>query len=103
MSASEFGGKPDWFAVAEGAPRGDGAGRLGVSAALSVLHVEGDRGRSHRAVAGRRPRSTTSGICVPRVRTATWRVVGVARRLLTLVYYGLRDGEIRCVADRDAA
>jgi HK97 family phage major capsid protein len=27
MSASEFGGKPDWFAVAEGAPRGDGAGK----------------------------------------------------------------------------
>jgi transposase len=29
--------------------------------------------------------------------------VAVARKLLTLVYYGLRDGEIRCVADRDAA
>jgi transposase len=29
--------------------------------------------------------------------------VAVARKLLTLVYYGLRDGEIRCVANRDAA
>jgi len=29
--------------------------------------------------------------------------VAVARKLLTLVYYGLRDGEIRSVADRDAA
>jgi transposase len=29
--------------------------------------------------------------------------VAVARKLLTLVYYGLRDGEIRCVADRQAA
>jgi transposase len=30
--------------------------------------------------------------------------VAVARKLLTLVYYGLRDGEIRCVrADREAA
>jgi len=29
--------------------------------------------------------------------------VAVARKLLTLVYYGLRDGEIRCVADSQAA
>jgi transposase len=29
--------------------------------------------------------------------------VAVARRLLTLVYYGLRDGEIRCVANQQAA
>jgi transposase len=29
--------------------------------------------------------------------------VAVARKLLTLVYYGLRDGEIRCVADQQAA
>jgi transposase len=29
--------------------------------------------------------------------------VAVARKLLTLVYYGLRDGEIRCMADQDAA
>jgi transposase len=29
--------------------------------------------------------------------------VAIARRLLTLVYYGLRDGEIRCLADRDVA
>jgi transposase len=29
--------------------------------------------------------------------------VAVARKLLTFVYYGLRDGEIRCVADQDAA
>ena len=26
----------------------------------------------------------------------------VARKLLTLVYYGLRDGEIRCLADEAA-
>ena len=26
--------------------------------------------------------------------------VAVARKVLTLVYYGLRDGEIRCLADR---
>jgi hypothetical protein len=29
--------------------------------------------------------------------------VAVARKLLTLVYYGLRGGEIRCVADHQAA
>ncbi len=29
--------------------------------------------------------------------------VAAARHLLTLVYYGLRDGEIRCLAARDAA
>jgi transposase len=29
--------------------------------------------------------------------------VAVARRLLTLVYYGLHDGEIRCAADQQAA
>jgi transposase len=29
--------------------------------------------------------------------------VAVARKLLTLVYYGLRDGEVRCLADRAAA
>jgi transposase len=29
--------------------------------------------------------------------------VAVARKLLTLVYYGLRDGEIRCVTGREAA
>jgi len=29
--------------------------------------------------------------------------VAVARKLLTLVYYGLRDGEIRCLRDRRAA
>jgi transposase len=28
--------------------------------------------------------------------------VAVARKVLTLVYYGLRDGEIRCLRDRDA-
>jgi hypothetical protein len=27
----------------------------------------------------------------------------VARKLLTLVYYGLRDGEIRCLARAEAA
>jgi len=29
--------------------------------------------------------------------------VAVARKLLTLVYYGLRDGEIRCLAKADEA
>ena len=29
--------------------------------------------------------------------------VAVARKLLTLVYYGLRDGEIRCLAHADEA
>jgi hypothetical protein len=29
--------------------------------------------------------------------------VAIARRVLTLVYYGLRDGEIRCLAHRPAA
>jgi hypothetical protein len=29
--------------------------------------------------------------------------VAIARKVLTLVYYGLRDGEIRCLADREAA
>jgi transposase len=29
--------------------------------------------------------------------------VAAARRLLTLVFYGLRDGEIRCVARKEAA
>jgi transposase len=29
--------------------------------------------------------------------------VAAARKLLTLVFYGLRDGEIRCLADKDAA
>jgi hypothetical protein len=29
--------------------------------------------------------------------------VAAARHLLTLVYYGLRDGEIRCLATTDAA
>jgi hypothetical protein len=28
--------------------------------------------------------------------------VAAARKLLTLVYYGLRDGEIRCLAERGA-
>ena len=46
---------------------------------------------------GRRP---------PRIITARGRNIGVvaaARRLLTLVYYGLRDGEIRALAARGAA
>ena len=29
--------------------------------------------------------------------------VAIARKLLTLVYYGLRDGEIRCLAQADEA
>ena len=29
--------------------------------------------------------------------------VAVARKVLTLVYYGLRDGEIRCLAPAKAA
>ena len=29
--------------------------------------------------------------------------VALARKVLTLVYYGLRDGEIRCLVQADAA
>ena len=29
--------------------------------------------------------------------------VAIARKVLALVYYGLRHGEIRCLADQDAA
>ena len=29
--------------------------------------------------------------------------VAIARKVLTLVYYGLRDGEIRCLASPEAA
>ena len=29
--------------------------------------------------------------------------IALARKVLTLVYYGLRDGEIRCLRDREAA
>jgi len=29
--------------------------------------------------------------------------VALARKVLTLVYYGLRDGEIRCLTQADAA
>ena len=29
--------------------------------------------------------------------------VAAARKLLTLVYYGLRDGEIRCLARQEAS
>jgi len=29
--------------------------------------------------------------------------VAAARKLLTLVFYGLRDGEIRCLAEREAS
>jgi hypothetical protein len=29
--------------------------------------------------------------------------VAIARRVLTLAYYGLRDGEIRCLAQPEAA
>ena len=31
------------------------------------------------------------------------RVAVAARKVLTLVYYGLRDGEIRCLAQAQAA
>ena len=34
----------------------------------------------------------------PRLRESDTKVA-VARKLLTLVYYGLRDGEIRCLQD----
>lgn len=42
-----------------------------------------------RRIAGRR------GVMIGRV--------AAARKLLTLVFYGLRDGEIRCLADREAS
>jgi hypothetical protein len=49
-----------------------------------------------------------SGVMLGGLVSAAWVVVrpsrvAVARKLLTLVYYGLRDGEIRCVADQQAA
>jgi hypothetical protein len=28
--------------------------------------------------------------------------IAAARKLLSLVYYGLRDGEVRCLADKEA-
>ena len=47
------------------------------------------------------------------IRAAYWRIaerrgnkiarVAAARRLLTLIFYGLRDGEIRCMAPKEAA
>lgn len=54
--------------------------------------------------------AVTNGHCEPRLRAAKRRVgerrgitigkVAAARELLTLVFYGLRDGEIRCLQDR---
>jgi hypothetical protein len=34
---------------------------------------------------------------------ATFAKVAAARKLLTLVFYGLRDGEIRCLARTNSA
>ena len=39
----------------------------------------------------------------PSAAASTKANVAIARRVLTLVYYGLRDGEIRCLADQEAA
>jgi hypothetical protein len=38
------------------------------------------------------------GIDFHRRRSVIVRTVSIARKILTLVYYGLRDGEIRCLA-----
>lgn len=45
--------------------------------------------RSWQAIAERRGRTKAN--------------VAIARKVLTLVYYGLRDGEIRCLKGREAA
>ncbi len=54
--------------------------------------------------------AVTNSYCEPRLRAAKRRVgerrgvkigkVAAARELLALVFYGLRDGEIRCLQDR---
>ena len=52
--------------------------------AASKNHAGGDFKDAYRRIAARRGRNIAK--------------VAAARRLLTLVYYGLRDGEIRCLA-----
>src|SRR5207248_9216318 len=53
--------------------------------AVSKNHGDGDVKGTYRRVAARRGRNIGR--------------VAAARKLLTLVFYGLRDGEIRCLAD----
>ena len=53
--------------------------------AVSKNHAGGDIKDDYRRIAERRGRNIAR--------------VAAARKLLTLVYYGLRDGEIRCLAD----
>ncbi len=52
--------------------------------AVSKNHLHGDALARYRRIAERRGRSIAR--------------VAAARHLLTLVFYGLRDGEIRCLA-----
>jgi transposase len=52
--------------------------------AVSKNHLRGKFQDSYRRIAERRGRNIAK--------------IAAARRLLTLVYYGLRDGEIRCLA-----
>jgi len=52
--------------------------------AASKNHAGGDFKDAYRRIAERRGRNIAK--------------VAAARRLLTLVFYGLRDGEIRCLA-----
>ena len=52
--------------------------------AASKNHAGGDFREAYTRIAARRGRNIAK--------------VAAARRLLTLVYYGLRDGEIRCLA-----
>ena len=57
-----------------------------VLAALRALHLD----PSHDGGEATQPR----GECITTYRVAT---VAVARKILTLVFYGLRDGQIRCL------
>ena len=57
-----------------------------------------------RAPAGSPMRRQTDAIVARRGNAArNIAKVAAARKLLTLVFYGLRDGEIRCLAGKDAA
>jgi transposase len=57
--------------------------------AVSKNHGDGKIKADYRRIAERRGRNIAR--------------VAAARRLLTLVYYGLRDGEIRCLAQPQEA
>jgi transposase len=92
--------------------------RLGSWAGLTPRHRESDikirRGRMTKQgpvlVRWACIEAVTNSHCEPRLRAVKYRVaerrgikigkVAAARELLALVFYGLRDGEIRCLQDR---